>query len=153
MNRQCNWGVTVLASLVPVAGCSLIGLAGERGRMEESRERWQQQGITTYEMKQDNLCSCPKEVRGPALITVRDGVVVSRVLIEDELPVPPSAEASFGTVDDLFSRIEQALDQDFDLVMADYDPQLGYPRRIFLDPDDDAADDDLGITVILVPLR
>ena len=149
MNRRV---AAALAAPMALAGCSVLGLAGERGRMEENRERWERQGITTYEMRQDNLCSCPPEVRGPALITVRDGVVVSRVLVDEDVPVPASVPA-FGTVEDLFSRIEQGLDQDYDEVMADYDPQLGYPRRIFLDPDDDVSDDDLGINVIMLPLR
>jgi hypothetical protein len=121
--------------------------------MEQNRERWRRQGISFYQMQQENICFCPPEVKGPALISVQNGVVASRVLVRGGVPVPASAAGSFGTVEDLFDRIEHGLDQDFDEVWADYDPQLGYPRRIVLDQDDDAEDEDLGIIVTLLPLR
>jgi hypothetical protein len=141
----------LLGCAVPLAGCSVLGIGGERGRLEENRQRWQRQGVRSYEMRQEYICFCPPGMLGPVLIRVHDGVVVSRVRVDGQ-PTPVPAEW-FGTVEDLFARVEDALDRDFDTVTVAYDPEMGYPRRIALDVDDDAVDDEMGIIAILLPLR
>ena len=156
MNRQRAWGAAALAAAsVGLFGCeSLTGPGAERERLRESRSQWRRQGINSYQMRQGNSCFCIPAVRGPALVTVRDGVVTSLVLVADGEPVPSQFASAYGTVEDLFDRVEDALDQDFDTVMVDYDAQLGRPVRINLDGRTGVADDELMISVDgLTPLR
>jgi hypothetical protein len=153
---RARGAAAVLATLaLSAAGCeSLTGPGAERERLRESRARWRRQGIDDYEMRQANSCFCPPTVRGPALVTVRDGVITSLVLVSDGQPVPQEAAAAFRTVEDLFAQAEDALDRHFELVAVDYHPQLGHPVRIDLDGSRQVADDEMTISVDgLTPFR
>jgi uncharacterized protein DUF6174 len=149
-------GLVIAASLA--AACSTpngpSGPQTEPARLQRNLALWRQAGITSYQMRQENPCACPAGLRGPARVTVRDGRIVSRVLVATGQPVPPEFARYYNTIEELFSEIQRALDEPFYRVFVEYDPQLGHPTRMRMDWRRDLFDDDIVINVDeMTPLR
>jgi hypothetical protein len=144
MNLLRRTAVT-LASAVALSACSNPNEGTEQARMERNRQVWNAQGIGDYRMT----------VRlqggwhgGSVVVEVRDGVPVSRHTPADEpRQVPPEAFADYDTVEELFAILERAFENDADDVDATYDPTLGLPLNVFVDPMKNAIDEEHGFVV------
>lgn len=146
--------LTVVLATACTSPTAPAGLEKERERLQRNQALWSQANITSYQMRQEISCLCPSELRGPAWVTVRDGAVVSLVLVATGQPVPPEYARYYHSVDGLFSSIQNALDQRFDSVGVAYDPQRGHPIRIGMDGRKEIFDDETLINVSeLTPLR
>lgn len=133
----------LLFPLLLVAGCSVLGPhSPERDALSAARARWAAAGAEAYTMTQVRTCFCPADASGPFRVTVRDGAVQS-VTFEGE-PVPAERALS---VEALFRLVERALDAGAVTVDAQYDPSLGYPVRVYIDYNEQIADEEVGYTV------
>ena len=86
-----------------------------------------------------------------ARYTVVDGEVTEVEVISAPLfgPVPDDL-----TVDDLFARVASAIENNAFEIDVDWDSDLGYPRRAYLDIDEWIADEERGWTISeLTPLE
>jgi hypothetical protein len=79
-------------------------------------------------------------------IEVRDAVVQSRSYVATGAPVDAKWADLFPSIDGLFVTIEDA-GRRAERMDADYDGQLGYPRRVSIDYTVRAADDEIGLYV------
>lgn len=137
-------GALVSVALAAFPACNLMGNedAEERARLAGARSRWRGAGISDYSYELRKACFCPVEVVGPFAITVRGGAVASVVYLPTGAPVAPVPERH-PTVDGLFAVVDATLDRNPDRLAIDYDPALGYPRRIEVDTIVRATDDEV----------
>jgi hypothetical protein len=126
-----------LLSLV-VSGCSPD--TRELRDLEAARQRWEAAGLVTYSYEFVLRCFCPQL---DATVQVVDGVVVSST--------PPSRNSHFPrTIDELLADLEEELESaGRGEYTIEFDPELGYPRRVSADPIEMAVDDEYSYEIVL----
>ena len=72
--------------------------------------------------------------------------MISQRYIDDDIPVPLHLADVWGTVEDMFRLIEDAIDRDAESVQVTYHDRLGYPTHISIDYSSRIADDELVVT-------
>ena len=126
---------TLLGACAPLAASPL----------SEARATWAAQGIDDYRFTLRRNCFCP--VRGPVVVEVRDGEVVSVV----DATTGASEQDGFAlievfgdaaTVDALLNTIAEA--EGAARLEADYDADLGYPTHVYIDESELIADEEIG---------
>ena len=130
--------------LLPLAlgGCFPTGLADERAELRANHERWRAQGIASYSYVVQQSCFCPSSVTEPLRVTVRQGEVVA--VAEAATLAPRAVDRSRAlTVEDLFARVEDALDRGAAGLSVTYHPERGYPTSISIDYDERAIDEEI----------
>lgn len=149
MKRKLLVGlVAVLAVIGVVAGAVLAqGLPGQGGPLE-GRALWESQGIEHYRFTLSRSCFCL--ARGPVVIEVRNGKVVSIVDAETGGSEVDGFAVSeiFGdvdTIEELFGRIDAA--EGAAVLQVSYDATFGYPAEIYIDQSELMADEEIGYTV------
>jgi hypothetical protein len=107
--------------------------------LEDARRTWERQGIQSYSLTVHQDCFCPEDVRGPFRVRVVSGVVVS---VTDPATGAPRSASAFTplTVEALFDRVQQAIDEGVRELDVRYDPELGYPREIEINLSQQAVD-------------
>jgi len=139
---------TTVGMAAVVVGCADDGVGLDAMRdLARSRARWEAFGPRSYVYAMEWLCFCPAEYRGPVRITVQDGVAVERVYVETGVPVPEELGSGFPAVDGLFERLVSAMQDGAYQLDVTYDPDLGMPLEFWIDPRQNVADDELGMTV------
>lgn len=119
-------------------------LQARRENLEINRERWRKHRIDSYRITEENTCFFCDPA---AVVTVREGKIVSIVDsrgndISDTRPYIP-----FRTIDEVFDFIDSNLrSRPFEL-SAQYDPEFGYPTRVYVDRRNRVADDELAIAI------
>ena len=96
-------------------------------------------------------CFCLEVARGPVKVTVQDGVVEGRAYVSSDTAVDPELEDLFPAVIGLFDLIEQAIEAAAFRIEVTYDPATGLPLDVFIDYDQQLADDELGFSVVELP--
>jgi Family of unknown function (DUF6174) len=132
---------------IGVPGCSSSGMLGvdESGRLSEARAAWDRLAVATYEIDfTRGSCECLPEATTPVRVRVESDVVVSAVRRDDGTAIPPEDLTLYYTVEDVFDRIEDAIDQHAFVLAVEYDPTFGFPTSVFIDSDRDTADDEVG---------
>lgn len=97
---------------------------GVAGNVAEQRQLWARQGIDDYRVAYSRVCFCIQ--RGTVQLTVRDGRITDVRQVESGQRVPGEAVGEYLTVNDLFTRIEQA-QASGTYTDVKYHPTLGYP--------------------------
>jgi hypothetical protein len=110
----------------------------------EARARWRLAGIDDYTMLLRRDCYCPWV--GPVRVTVRDNVVVARIVVETGQPLAPAIADLYPDVDGLFALLESAI-ADADLVRATYHHRYGVPVDLRIDWRATVADEEVGYVV------
>lgn len=109
----------------------------------EASSRWEAAGLTDYRYEIEYHCECPVSARGPFVVTVRNGEVSSSEPLTDQSQ--DSTYAPTLTVGDLLDLIERAI-QDGTDVDVGYDPIIGQPLDVIIDPEAVAVDGGLAFT-------
>lgn len=136
-------GLVVTASLT--LGCS--SAVGPREDLSLAKLRWSQRGPDSYVMTVGRSCECTPQMTGPVIVTVQNGVVVSRIYRNTGEAVPASHADLFPAVEGLFGRVESELDERAYRIHVDYDHALGFPTVISVDQNKDYVDDEYVISV------
>ncbi len=145
-----------LALALAVPGCLLSDDTPSDGvELWAARRLWETRGPAEYTVRENVSCFCPC----PAAFTliVREGVP------PDVTDVEPNAGTPDGSPEDAARLCARTVDQLFDLLQshvgeadrfhAEYDPDLGYPTRIEIDPDRRIADEEIRVRLSgLAPL-
>lgn len=128
----------------PVTGPVLTeGPAAERSPdLDAARARWADAGLDAYTMTLERICFCPPDYRGPYQVVVRNGVLASVRL--DGATLDPDRGV---TVDALFQLIEEAYEQEAEVVVVEFDAELGYPTSIGIDYSTMMADEEIAYRV------
>lgn len=141
--RSFTYALLALAAVA--SGCS--DLTGLERELEANRELWESEGPASYVFDYRVVCYCPPEITRAVTITVDDGEVVGATYVDSGEPVDPFSPGDYPTVGDLFDEIESALAEDPYSIRAEYDPQLGYPTDVFVDFEENTADEEWGFVV------
>lgn len=153
-----SWRLRAAASAAALVASSLVlgGCASDRATgptietaddRDASREQyrlalvhWRRSGPDAYTYTLRRNCFCIDVVRAPARVTVRDGVVVSA----EGLDGSPVDGSNYLSVDQLFDLIASAFEDEAYEVRVSYDPELGYPRSVWIDASPQIADEEQG---------
>jgi hypothetical protein len=127
-------------SVVAVASAAMVcswgkANAGENlelSTLNQKRAIWEDHGLESYNYFYQLNCFCVAESVRPVKIAVEGGVVVSVLDTEtgQNLDI-----ARFQTVNYLFDQLNFYVVDQSDVVLADFDPALGYPVSVYVDPD------------------
>ena len=114
--------------------------------LEDARRTWRRQAIQNYSFTVHQDCFCPEDVRGPFRVRVASGVIVS---VTDPVTGAPRGASAFVplTVEALFDRVQQAIDDGMDELDVRYDSTLGYPVVIEINLSQQAVDAGIVIRV------
>lgn len=103
------------------------GPGDARHELGVHRQLWTAAGLKDYDLRLTQACFCPPEVTSPLDIRVTAGKVIEVWRDPGHQPV----DTGFGlTVDDLFERIAQALDETGATLEVRYNGNFGYPEEI-----------------------
>jgi len=119
-------------------------------RLNSARALWQHAGLDQYVYGFNKFCECHRETPPETLVEVSRGAVtdVRHIMVKTGDTVPASARnfSLYWTVDDLFALLDRASQKDA-IVRADFDAELGLPRRIFIDYLPDVVGDELDVRI------
>lgn len=132
----------VLAFALALSGCDNPFSTGLERDLEDARRTWRGQGISSYTFKVSQFCFCGPDTHGTFAVVVRDGRVQSVTDAETGEPRTPNPSVPL-TVEALFAKVEEAIEQDADQIVVRYDPRLGYPLEIAIDFIARAIDDEV----------
>lgn len=113
-----------------------------------NHEKWQVADIQHYRYELFVGCFCAFTQRMPLSIEIQDGRMVS-MSYNDGSPVPPEEQGTFAqyqTIDALFDYTEASAKK-ADQIQVQYDPTYGFPSAVQIDFIQNAADDELSLSV------
>ena len=143
--RRLHPGVVVV--LCAVAGCGLVDTQEDEWReaYDDARALWTDAGLTDYRYVVRQLCFCG--FGGQAIeVVVREGQVVSGTIVETGEAIDHNQwPYAVPSIDGLFDRIDEILDNDPHEFSASYDVEFGYPVSVASDPIENAIDEEWGV--------
>jgi len=104
----------------------------------EASSLWTSADLADYRYEIEFHCECPEEARGPFEVIVRDG----RVSSSGPVAGGPSGDSTYApnlTIDDVLDVIERAIQEGTDVDVV-YDPVIGQPLQVIIDPEAVAVD-------------
>lgn len=118
--------VSLFAANGGLAQSQTINKAALQQALIVNRAKWAAQGITSYILRQEVVCFCPSQIRGPFQITVLNGAITSASNSNGaEIPIRRSLE----TVDEAFDTVQRIInDPTTGSLEVVYDAALGYVR-------------------------
>jgi hypothetical protein len=129
----------VLPFCAAAASCPTAPDEGRRLALQGAK--WDSRAVRHYRYEFQRSCECLPEMAPPALIEVRDGVVVAVTHAQTGESLANTSPANRPTVDELFEELRHAL-READRVDVRYDPTFGYPSRVSIDWDANMADEE-----------
>ena len=145
---------TLGLSLVLLIGCAHDPTSPEQLALNVAVAQWNsaRPASNSYLMEQQVACFCP--YGGTTFeVSVNAGAVVSARALNTNGAQGPVQLSSFRTVDQLFELIRGALQKSGTLVALAFDPALGFPITVSLDPVKNAIDDEVSYQTRKVTLR
>jgi len=138
-----------------LAGCSDLGFDVDSLReLEQAQARWERSAIPpNYLYAVERICYCPAESIGPVWVFVARREAQTWTYVEGGMPVPPSLQRLFPTVEGAFAILREAYAGHAYQVRVTFDPHLGYPTEFWIDYDERMADEELGMRVTRIPSR
>jgi len=133
-----------------LAACTAVGSAmGNQSRIEQNKEKWQDANISHYRYNLFLSCFCVFSEDMPLIIEVQDGNVVSMEFQSGKEIDPALLELfnKLATIDRIFAEVEAGLNGAADSVVVKYDSTYGFPTEVTLDVEQQAADDELYLTI------
>ncbi len=143
--RGSRLWLTELAACAWIAAACSNPLSAQQRELDANRERWQASDIVSYTYRLEIGCFCPPEITSPVLVRVSQDSIVSVVYAASGDTVA-ALVSSFYTVGGLFEVVEDAIEREAHELSVIYDDSLGYPRRIVIDYEEQAVDEELALT-------
>jgi hypothetical protein len=140
--------ILIVMALILTA-CASANALDNQSEIEKNKEKWQEAGISHYRFNVAVGCFCVFSQDMPLVIEVKDGNVVS-MAFQNGKEIDPSFMELFNkyaTVDRIFGEVEAALNGGADNVVVQYDPTYGFPTEVTIDVEQQAADDELYLTI------
>ena len=130
-----------LTALVLLSACA--SPTTPENDLAEYRALWEAQGLRDYTFDVRRVCYC--QFMGDVRVTVQDGVITGVTELASEVAHDPEF---FRTIDGLFDLVQDAYDRDAHEVQVDFDPDRGYPTRIWIDYVEMMMDEEMGFTLL-----
>lgn len=110
------------------------------------RDTWKQNNITNYVYTIINKCLCDL-VKRAQIFVVNNEIVKILDLDKGNSPLDKSYFDKYKTIDEHIAFIHRTLKKPIDKVYIDHDRYLGFPSKIFIDPNKRLADDETNISI------
>ena len=130
-----------LTALVLLSACA--SPTTPENDLAEYRALWEAQGLRDYTFDVRRVCYC--QFMGDVRVTVQDGVITGVTELASEIARDPE---TFRTINSLFDLVQDAYDRDAHEVQVDFDPDRGYPTRIWIDYVEMMMDEEMGFTLL-----
>lgn len=127
--------------------------------LHEQLAKWRAHRPVPYDVVVERLCFCAPEWRGPVRVQVAVPVpsgletVLDQHYVDGGQRVDAAVGSFFPGVEGLFGVIVQAIARDVHQLNITYDPALGHPTSVFVDPVQMVADDEVEYRVLAVMVR
>lgn len=121
-------------------------LATHQEALTQARANWQALGLMNYQYRSKTSVS--------GFLTDDLTLVEGRRVKEWTSLLPPGFPGfSWGdqTVDNIFNRLQRAIDNNAHMIVARYHPHLGYPESAYVDQSELIADEEWGVSIIEAP--
>ncbi|MBO0613644.1 DUF6174 domain-containing protein [Thiothrix fructosivorans] len=121
-------------------------------QLDANRQKWDSLGISDYSFTLQRSCFCTPDSTRPITIQVRgDSVTSARYADTGEL-IPDDRQTNKQSIynmnaDGVFNLIEQGIKSGAAQVDAKYDAQYGLPTSIYIDQNQQMADEEMGYTI------
>ncbi len=115
----------------------------------ENQQKWENSGLkqSGYSFRLDRSAFAPQESIRPTNNYVTPDGTAFDLFADNGQHVPDDYNHANATVDSLFDEIKAAIDSGADNVQVEYDPTSGYPTSIFIDFNQQIADEELSLRV------
>lgn len=140
-SRLCLFAVILLAACQKEA--TLAPAENLVPVFDKYQAQWTAAGITSYTMDQERLCFCASGAK--ARITVVNGVITAATYTATGDFVPAGVRSQYHTIPELFALMRSAYAATPDVIGIQWDPTLGYPLQLNVDPKKSIADDEYTI--------
>jgi hypothetical protein len=140
----------VFVCLLFTCGCA-NPLSDLKQLLKENEEKWTEQSqlfSRNYTYTLQIGCFCPNDITSPVNVIVLNGETYSVVYQSDGQTVTNSVLDAVNTIEDLFKIIRNAINEKVDKLTVEYDPILGYPKTISIDPIETAVDEERAYTIL-----
>ena len=140
----------VFVGLLFTCGCA-NPFSDLKQHLRENEEKWTEQSQLfnrNYTYTLQIGCFCPSDITSPVTVMVLDGETYSVVYQRDGQPVTNSVFDAVNTIEDLFKIIRDAINEKVDKLTVEFDPILGYPETISIDPMETAVDEERAYTIL-----
>jgi len=136
----------LLILAIVLTACSAIQ---PKSDFESARDKWQDADISHYRFNLFVGCFCIFTQDMPLIIEVKDGEVVSMEYQSGNDIDAGNLEyfQRFATIDKVFAELEKDLGGEADKVEVQYDETYGFPTEVSIDFIEQAADDELYLTL------
>ena len=125
------------------------------GDYDENLSKWESQHITHYRMFiKPPIFGCYWELPMPLTVEVQDGNIISVVDADGVMISPPVDDYSYYcyenyfTVSGLFTYIHNTYIEEPPALVVSYDPDLGFPSEIYINPYAEPCCDDFYIYIL-----
>jgi hypothetical protein len=129
---------------VSLIGVLLLGCGNaEQEKLDSAQHLWLAVRPASYETVVRRSCFCGDV--DTYRVQVQGATVTSAVRLTPdgvETTVEPSAYQDWFTVEGLFSAVQEAIRDRVDHLSTNYDPALGHPVQVDIDPHAGAVDDE-----------
>ena len=112
-----------------------------------AQSRWDRSNVTSYTYKARWQCFCIQEYVAEVEVQVENGQVTATNFVDSSISGDVPDPERFGTVENLFSHVAEAVAGEAARITAEYHPETGYPTEVFIDRDERIADEESGFTV------
>ena len=109
--------------------------------------RWQANKLSNYQFDFRWICFCLPDYISPVTITVEDGAISHVIYNETQILVPVDKLSRYKTIDDLFSFIQDAYNENAHQISIRYDPHHGYPFEGAVDYVEMIVDEEKGFEI------
>ena len=143
-HRRC--GLLLLPILLCAGSACSEVLGVTVSEMDRHRALWISSGVLSYRYDYQRSCECGPDMVRPVRIEVLGGSVMSVTFLDDGESLQSPTAGAFATIDDLFAKIDEAIESNAESVVVTYHPTLGYPTLLSVDYRREIADDEFTIT-------
>ena len=115
------------------------------------RYLWEKASTSQYVLEQTLHCFCPNSGRPAKLIIYGDQVGYAMFTDTNE-EIPENQLGLYKSVDDLFDFIDELKKRNPYKLEIEYDPDFGYPTRIYVNRNEQIIDEELAIVTTVYQL-
>lgn len=120
---------------------------GLQEQLDEARAKWSATRFANsgnYIYRFNWQCFCIQDFVAEVIVHVEDWEVTRIIREEDGEPVDEQFEDDFVTVETLFDRLQDAIDENATSINATFDADTGLPTQVFIDYQAMIADEEMG---------
>jgi hypothetical protein len=110
--------------------------------LAENRAKWAAQGAADYTFNFSRSCFCLPDYRREATLAVASGQINSATYVDDGTVVAGEVVRSYKTIEGLFAAIEGAIAMGAAQIDVEFDADMGFPAKVFIDEDFRIADEE-----------